>query len=450
MHRIVLGIVLLFPLACAQASSCFCSGDGPVCQHFFHTDTVFLGTVLRKEALRTLLHHGREIPIGMDLLVQVNVAFRGMDDEEVRIRRASGCGIGIEAGGTYLFFASRDQDGELTIDTCLSRPIAEAGDALAEIGALLAGAPSSITGSVMQTRRDVLNDRTEETRAMAAARVWVESSEGRSYAVTGEDGQFAFSGLAPGKYRVGMEPPRDVDPAPDGEPTQVDLVEGGCSIVDFVAQPAGRVEGSLKDSRGKPVRHAAVTLMPAEVAPEEEINEYSGTWGWTDPEGRWNVPNVPAGKYVIVVNLERDRPKDLPIPTTYYPGVRDRTQARTIALKEGEVVGGIDLRLNGLYMSDLLAVVRWEDGTPAKDVAVGLYWRDDDEPDSFFDGTHQTGEQGEDTWQVPSDYVMEAAASLTCADGRKVIGRSEPVTTGEDPVAAVVILAGAPCARDYN
>lgn len=59
----------------------------------------------------------------------------------------------------------------------------------------------------------------------------------------------------------------------------------------------------------------------------------------------FEIGPLPPGNYVIGVRITKFS-GERKLPKTYYPGVNDLQNARRISLREGQLVQGLDFRVN--------------------------------------------------------------------------------------------------------
>jgi hypothetical protein len=103
----------------------------------------------------------------------------------------------------------------------------------------------------------------------------------------------------------------------------------------------GVIKGQVRFVDGRPaaeIRVAAMTIMNERAGPR--VTVLAGQT-LTDGAGRYELRDVPPGRYVIVVGrLERP---------TYYPGVTAPGDARPVDVRPQQTVTGVDLSLPNLY-----------------------------------------------------------------------------------------------------
>jgi hypothetical protein len=144
----------------------------------------------------------------------------------------------------------------------------------------------------------------------------------------------------------------------------VSLSDRGCAEMSFSVQFSGLVSGKVTDAKGEPAKEVQVNLAREEDAEKE--------WSaWTDDEGRYEFHMVQPGNYLLGFNLRWAPDKDDPYPRTYYPGVKDKSEAALITVGDGEKLKGYDLSLPPrLIDREVKVTVVWPDGRPVVGASV--------------------------------------------------------------------------------
>jgi len=104
------------------------------------------------------------------------------------------------------------------------------------------------------------------------------------------------------------------------------------------ARPVGVITGQIRAMDGLPA--AKVEVAAVEIEQYGNLNPATAilvSLGQTDAEGRYRLERVPPGRYFITAGLA-DSP-------SYFPGVKTRQEARSIAVTPNLVVSGIDFTL---------------------------------------------------------------------------------------------------------
>ena len=231
------------------------------------------------------------------------------------------------------FVAQTDADGRFVLDAV---PVGDHA-----LGANAPGqAPKRVEFSVVATHRQVdLGDvrmetgltirgrvRTRSGEAVADASVQAYSMSGRSSIAprtsTDADGAFVLAGLEPETYRVSA--------FVRGQGAVSAEVEPASEPVELVLDPGGTIVGRVVDDRGRPVdafrvvARSVVQGQPLSFSPFE-----------TD-DGRFELPNVEAGSYVVSVEANEHGSATVPARVV---GSRP-TDVGTVKLQPGSSLRG--------------------------------------------------------------------------------------------------------------
>lgn len=211
-------------------------------------------------------------------------------------------------------------------------------------------------------------------------------------AVTNDKGQYVFSNVPAGRFRVMLltetlvvsnsNAGSNADNSPGnnvgnnfgnnagGNPggaqrtagIAVTVSEGqAISQIDFALAPGGVITGQVSDHEGRPVIAQRINLMT--VAENAQIRPFNGgnRFGYeTDDRGVYRIYGLPAGRYLVSVGDDANvggRPgqvRQVHYPKTYYPDATDQAQAQPVEVQSGGAAESIDIRM----------------GTPLKTYAV--------------------------------------------------------------------------------
>lgn len=146
-------------------------------------------------------------------------------------------------------------------------------------------------------------------------------------------------------------------------------------LVRTAALPLSKLKGTLRNSAGAPM--VGVRLLLARARED-------GTLDWagqtvTDSGGRFTIVQIPAGSYLLGLNLFAWTTTDAPFPRTYFPGVQLRQEATPITLGEGRELDLGDFRVPyRVGNRRVVAEVRWSTGEPEPRAQADLCWDDAD------------------------------------------------------------------------
>jgi hypothetical protein len=339
----MLAAVVLWPGA---ADACSCRANAPACEAAWSATAVFVGRV---ESIEPIQVAGRPSRFASKRVrFKVIEAFTGPGAAEAVIETGSGggdCGYRFRQGREYLVYAQKDgPSGRMTVSTCSRTSMLESAAAdLAYLRtALTSGAPlGRVAGTISLVSRNLATG-SETRRPAARIPVIVEREAATSRAATDARGRFEIVGLQPGSYEVRLDLPETQSGLVD--PAVVELRDArGCVETSGTVINDGRISGRVVDSNGRPVPGLTVDLtVPAGI---DEPFGSERIRAVTDADGRYELRRVPAGRFVVGVNTQRDSKRELPGPRVFHPGVEAIAAATRVALAAGARLTLPDLRL---------------------------------------------------------------------------------------------------------
>lgn len=366
---------------------CSCGDDAPACERFPRARAVFAGTVLQgnDDGSGTFRQ-------GTLYLVRVEEAFKGLtpDQKEVFVDPGSytSCYTEYEIGKTYLFYTG----GSAVATTVVQRE----GDPkpwpaewvhkrnLKVYGAWMCSGSKELerAGADLAWIRRALREK-QATRVFGATYQIYSSTE--TYFNTGSnvplegatvrlsgggmersmqsglDGAFEFSGIAPGEYRLWAER----EPWKESYRQTIMVGPGGCVQRALRLEPAGTISGVVKGADGRPAKDVRVELV--RFLPDGKLPKQYSERADTDAAGRFLMEGVPAGKFVLGVNLTRYTSAEEPWPPTYYPGRRRLAEAKVLDLQPNGNSAGLELPLPAALPTRTVRFrVLWADGAAAE------------------------------------------------------------------------------------
>lgn len=377
-----------------------------MCERFPRSPTVFVGTVLPgnddegwRFAERTLY------------LVRVEEAFRGLtpDQKEVFIDPGSytSCLTEYKAGEKYLFYtegspmamtlasggngqqswpAGWAEKRNLKVyraGMCSgSKELARADEDLTWIRrALRETQPTRVFGATYQ------HYTWAETVSTAGSNVPLESAtvrligQGQDRSIqSGVDGTFEFSGIPPGEYRLWAER----EPWKESYRQSIVVQPAGCVQRALRLELAGTISGVVKQADGRPAKEVRVELV--RVLGDGKLPTRYSLWADTDAAGKFVMRRVPAGKFVLGVNLTRYSDAKEPWPPTYYPGRPRLEDAKVLELEPNADLAGLELPLPAALPTRTVRIrVLWADGSAAEE--GGVWARPKQFPHAWESGT---------------------------------------------------------------
>jgi hypothetical protein len=178
---------------------------------------------------------------------------------------------------------------------------------------------------------------------------------------SGADGVFEFSGIAPGEYQLWATR----EPWKESYRQTIEVVPGGCVQQALRLEPAGTISGVVKRADGKPAKDVRVELV--RLLRDGKLPKAYSVRADTDATGRFLMERVPAGKFVLGVNLTRHATVEEPWPPSYYPGKPRLAEAQVLELAPHGKLSGVVLPLRPALPTRTVRVrVLWADGTAAE------------------------------------------------------------------------------------
>ena len=174
---------------------------------------------------------------------------------------------------------------------------------------------------------------------------WDGTSTYAGTAHTNERGQYEFANIAEGTYSMMAESNEHLFSCYQATLTDrsrcsnVRLArDQSLTGVDFQLTPGAIVRGRVVSSSGQPVAGATIRLSASRQA-NFAFTQAGG--GRTRGDGSFELVRLEAGEWIIELESPAS-PAAVRPPLLYYPGVVDRSAARTITLAAGETVANID------------------------------------------------------------------------------------------------------------
>lgn len=434
----------LFP---SGADACSCLSPGPPCQAFFESDVVFVGTVRSiTPAQPTQNAEPEHIPLQRRVVrFAIERAVRGIEGRvlEVDVRTGSGggdCGFAFKPGERYVVYAYRHAQGWLGTSTCSRTRLASAAaDDLAYFAAVPAtGAGARMFGTVNHWEHDPATRATVQHGPVADVQILLRGPRGTYSGMTGTDGTYNIAGIPVGAYEVEVLPA----PAFSARATQMKVEftdPRACRALDFSLRYDGRIIGTLLDASGRPAPGVRLDLVAAEHP--RELPSFYVPNPVTDGSGRFELIEVPPGRYLLAVGLTLRMDVETSYPTTFYPGTPSVERARAI-----DVAPGAHVRLDPLRLPDPLArhtldgTVVTPDGTPMTGASVFLQGPRGTQAGAGI----RTDAQGRFSFRVFEGltYTVRAYHNVPGDPERRRVQTSEVVVIAGPPAPLRLVLSG--------
>ncbi|HET8669792.1 MAG TPA: hypothetical protein VFM05_03935 [Candidatus Saccharimonadales bacterium] len=392
--KLFLACALLLCAFATQAVACSCAGTRPPCEAYWDADAVFVGTVAFSTTTK-IKEAGFESTKRL-IRFHVDRSLRNVEAAEVEVLTGLGdadCGYGFRLGGQYLVYAYSYGEKILSTSICTrTRPLSKATDDLEYIRGLSTAPPGGTVLGEVRLRRA---SHTYENKlpSIQGIRILLEGPNKKLEAETNSEGKYSISGLPPGTYKVRID-------LPDGlstynPETEVKVYDRGCGQAFFHVEPDTRLTGRVLDAQGM---SAADVLM--ELVPVSREDDAFPSYVRTDKEGRYEMKLLRPGRYHLGVRIAGSAGSTyVPYPQTYYPGVKDQSQATVISISEGQRVELDELILPARFIERTLnGIVVDLDGTPVAGAVVWLKERQYKDADMPY--RRQTDSEGRFSYPV--------------------------------------------------
>lgn len=236
--------------------------------------------------------------------------------------------------------------------------------------------PGSVSGTVVR------GDTGEPVRRAVVALRPVEPgrrSTAAQTAVSGPDGRFEITGVAPGQYRIRVNRngfltaefgQRSYDRP--GAPVTV-LPGAAASNLTVKLMPAAVISGTVVNEDGERVSYVSVTALKATYSQGRTVWMPAGSAS-TNDRGEYRIFDLNPGRYYISARYSasyglgfRADPSrgDEGYAVMYYPGTFDPAAARPVEVAPGSDAGGVDIRLAPARMVRVSGAVRYESAPAA-------------------------------------------------------------------------------------
>ena len=196
-------------------------------------------------------------------------------------------------------------------------------------------------------------------RPLARARVLLMADRDpfpRQSTPTDGRGQFEFTALAAGSYRVVATKPGFAAPDAMNDPqplfaflragSTIAVRDGDTQNVDLTLSRLGTIAGSVVDEFGDPMIGANVQLLHVEYKGGRRRLVGAGAARPTDDRGRYRLFNVPPGQYVVSASVGSVNGIDLAgYARSYFPGSPDASGAQFVSVAVSQDIPGIDFSM---------------------------------------------------------------------------------------------------------
>jgi hypothetical protein len=460
---ILFGVSVLIALLCSRSAfACGCEQPGPPCKAFGEATVVFIGTVKGvTEGARKQKPDG-EVDFTPRLFkFSVEESFSGTPTKEAEVATSLGgdnCGYPFVNGASYLVYAYLDKkDDRLYTSSCTrTKRVANASEDLQYLRGLASASRTVTISGKVQRHLSYAGYEAQAYVPMVGMLLSVEGADQTKEVRTDGSGSFEITGLKPGSLTLKLHLPDELT-AYRSERV-LEFEGGGCASELFYVGDNGRISGRVLDAEGNPVSGLGVVMLP--------LTGWAGSWyAKTDDEGRYKASSIPAGQYLVGINVNglprsvepAELPKDFlcpncitiveflradeqagAYPRMFYPGVVQIAKAAPLLVSPGQELHDIDFRLPPHRAESIVKgrVLR-ADGKPAAGAQVS--YRDVTYEDlKVFGYGVRTNAQGEFSFKAYQGgrYIVNAS------DARQTLGLAAPqmvvVTKPEESLTLII------------
>ena len=435
----------LFAFA-AQAVACSCAGTRKPCQAYWDASTVFVGTVTFSSTTEV-----KEFGNVFDRRVvrfHVDRPLRNVEGTDVEVMTGLGggdCGYGFRLGGQYLVYAYANEDKTLSTSICTrTRPLSEATADLEFFrGLSKAAAGATISGEVRLERANYQYP--DKMPPVKDVKILLAGPNKQFETKTNAEGKYSMSGLPPGTYKVRIDLPEGLSIY--NPEVEVEVHDRGCGEAFFHVEPDTQITGKVLDAQGMSAADVLMELVPTSREFHADPNSANPnfvraypSFVRTDKEGRYVMKLLKPGRYLLGVRIAGSAGSTwVPYPQTYYPGVKDRSQATVITVTEGQRIQLDELVLPPRFIDRTLnGTVIDPDGTPVAGAVVWLKERQYDDSDMPYQKV--TDSEGRFSFGVYEGVKYSLTANVD-VDGVRV-KLSDPleivITANTEPIKLVL------------
>lgn len=175
---------------------------------------------------------------------------------------------------------------------------------------------------------------------LSGYKITVKGNNGKNIELkTDKDGFYEIYDLPPGKYKIAPEKISGYrlfwGESADG--VEIEVKAGSHTERNFTFSIDNRIRGRFFDAGGKPLKNVCLRLLPSRGNPRRGFYEAD----CTDENGAFEIEEIPAGTYVLVVNDDNEISADEPFGKFYYPRALKREDAAEITIGAGDYQDGL-------------------------------------------------------------------------------------------------------------
>jgi len=210
----------------------------------------------------------------------------------------------------------------------------------------------------------------------ATVRLYVDLKRGpKRGTATNVRGEFRFTEVVAGSYFVVAEAPGLLSPRSSyvinefgiGSDAEVDhtrvTVDGKNAVRSEIrVVRGGAISGTITYADKEPVVNSRIVLFRRKGG---TVVPFFAEALPTNDRGMYRIEGLPDGEYFVgvvvgrIAAMKMRRLDDVGVPTAYYPGVVDVSEAKPIQIQSGSEVEGISITLADEPLREISGVVKW-------------------------------------------------------------------------------------------
>jgi Carboxypeptidase regulatory-like domain len=447
-------VFLLVLLAASPSFPCDCGAPSPACAYIAHAAVVFVGT-----PVYTNEDHSGTFNQQTLYRFHVEEIFKGLPEGTTEVWVDPGsftsCYAEYELGLKLLVFASKGQfsfsdSTAMTVVTPRRNskplppgfnpkmPVYYAPECNGTRGADLAGKEIAWLrlweqGRTLTEFRGTVRD--DFGFPLKEVTVTAKGNQGTVTATTDNDGKWSINGVRAGTYLLSAELPG----YRVGWNPEYDVPENACAYANLTLQGSGAISGTIVGSDHRPLGN--VELQLGRFVGKGEY-DFAGSPTRSSKTGAFSFGELPAGDYVVGVNLFGWPEMRVPYERTYMPGVHTLKEAKVLHLEPGQKISSLRMRMTPALPSRTIRVrVTWPDG---RSVGKGVQVSADVGEHRSFELAN-TNSNGVATLKclAAEQYKVTAWRWMTKAfefPPRSVVSQGKTVAAGTETVSITLVL----------
>ncbi len=336
-------LFLLIGTNAVEACSCIGRPQGvkgiQTCGYYWNSENIFIGLAEKVEI---------DNKVGsMKVTFSVEKSIRGTNEKTVEVFTSpstASCGYPFKQGERYFVYGRKGDNGKFHESLCgPTTLLKDAEDDLEYAKDIEEGKLGTrIFGNVYEDKQPTLKDK-RTFEPLPKIEITIKSKKNKFKTLTDEKGNYLFKDVPKDNYQVFAK-------LPEGYRelfVRADLTEhfaGSCSGNNFRVTKQGSIRGRVINFPSKEIQNPwnkdsvqqpKVSLVPLDENNQPLTNFFEEKWAYRD-KFEYFFDVVPAGNYLLAVNPHNCPFPNNGVPTMFFPGVANQSEAEIITVKEGE------------------------------------------------------------------------------------------------------------------